>query len=725
MADPRFAALSKDPRYRLPSKKEARTTVDPRFASLFSDKSFRRKATVDRYGRKVEADEGRKDLERLYRLDTDGKPAKTSKELEREVGGGGEGDEDESSGEESLEEEEVAVKKRDPARDGGFSESEQESSEEAEDSEEEAELAEETAGQEQTENIPDGEVSRRIAAVNLDWDNLRAMDIMAVAASFVPSSGRIQRVSVYPSEFGRERLEREELEGPPKEIFASSKDTAEEEEEEEEEEEDEGEAEEDESEDEEDENERIKRDLIREQADDGQEFNTAALRQYQLERLRYYYAVIECDNKSTAKHLYDAMDGREYLTTANFFDLRFIPDSTSFDSDKPREDCTALPAGYKPNEFRTEALTHSKVRLTWDDDDTTRKEVQKRAFSRAELDENDLQAYIGSEESDADSTTSRKSAAEDRKARKADEKRKMMRERLGLAGESAAKVTGGKSGKKDEVVGDMVVTFTSGLSKGGKKEGVFVNEPMDEESTRARYVRKEKERKQARKERSKGRNAVGSDHDVPSTSAGAVDVVVQDTAEDAGFDDPFFNDPAAAATAEKKAHKAEKQLKRDAKAAKEAEAATKRKELELLMAEDQGDVVRHFDMREIEKAEKRKGKKGRKDKRNKMGVDDAGEDADGGAGKAAFAVDPSDDRFGALFESHEFAIDPSNPKFKGTEGMKSLLEEGRRRKRKRGGEDDGGEGAVDKAGVKIKSKEGGRDEIQGLVARLKEGKKKR
>ena len=35
--------------------------------------------------------------------------------------------------------------------------------------------------------------------------------------------GKIENVTIYPSEFGRGRMEREEMEGPPREIFASSK----------------------------------------------------------------------------------------------------------------------------------------------------------------------------------------------------------------------------------------------------------------------------------------------------------------------------------------------------------------------------------------------------------------------------------------------------------------------------------------------------------------------
>jgi hypothetical protein len=719
MADKRFAALASDPRYRLPSKKQAQTAVDPRFKRLFTDQGFQKKATVDRYGRKLKPDSGKKDLEKRFRLededeeDNEPKKGKSKKPTREVVGSSDESEEESDDGEGQV---------VDAARGGGFAESssEEETSSEEEDSADEDALAEETAGGENIEEVPMGEVSKRIAAVNLDWDNIRAADIMAVAASFVPAGGRIESVTIYPSEFGRERMEREELEGPPREIFASTKKRREESE--------------DDSDSDEDEDEKIRKRLLKEQAGEGEEFDDGKLRQYQLERLRYYYAVIECDSNNTAKTIYDSLDNREYLTTSNFFDLRFIPDEVTFDDDNPREHCTKLPDGYKPNDFRTEALTHSKVRLTWDDDDTTRKEVQKRAFSRAELDENDLQAYIGSDSSDNDSVSSRKSVttAADRKMNKREAERQKMRAALGLS-EAA---TGRSKKAKDEPVGDMQITFSSGLTSGKGSKGVFENEPQDEESTRQRYIRKEKERKARRKEKSKatrgeGEEAAGGDHsgsEQEVTAAPTDDKKAAD--EEDPFNDPFFNDPTTAAATEKSARKADKQKKRAERDAADAEAASRRAELELLMADDEanGEGVRHFDMREIEKAEKearRKGKnKGKKSKKT------AGEEV-----KDEFKVEAEDPRFKALFDSHEYAIDPTNPRFKGTEGMKSLLEEGRKKRKmedREAGDVDGEEGvAVAKKNKKGKSgsgkeakADGGDDDLKGLVARLKKGKSK-
>ncbi|KAM0716937.1 hypothetical protein Q7P37_006789 [Cladosporium fusiforme] len=701
MADKRFAALASDPRYRLPSKKQAQTAVDPRFKRLFTDQGFQKKAAVDRYGRKLKPNSGKKDIEKRFRLeeddDEDNEPKKgKAKRPTREVVGSSDESEEESDDEEDL-------AARDPARQGGFDESssEEETSSEEEDSADEDELADATAGGEQTEAVPMGEVSKRIAAVNLDWDNIRAADIMAVASSFAPTAGRVESVTIFPSEFGKERMEREELEGPPREIFASTK----------------RKEESDESDSDDDEDEKIKKRLIKEQAEEGEEFDDAKLRQYQLERLRYYYAIIECDSDTTAKAVYDDLDNREYLTTSNFFDLRFVPDEVTFDEDTPREQCTKLPDGYKPNDFRTEALTHSKVHLTWDADDTTRKEVQKRAFSRAELDENDLQAYIGSDSSDNDSVSSRKSVSiADRKANKREAERQKMRAALGLSEESSSR----PKKAKDEPVGDMQITFSSGLNANKDSKGVFENEPQDEESTRQRYIRKEKERKQRRKEKNKPTQEGEQDeHSGAEPEAAPADNAAAD--EEDPFNDPFFNDPAAAAVQEKNARKADKAKKRAEREAEEKAAESRRAELELLMADDEanGEGVRHFDMREIEKAEKearRKGKsKGKKSAKK-------GEEAV----KDDFKVEAEDPRFKALFDSHEYAIDPTNPRFKSTEGMKSLLEEGRK-KRKRVDQEGGSE---EPAAAKKKGKAGkeakadGDDELKGLVARLKKGKSK-
>ncbi|KAF2228068.1 hypothetical protein BDZ85DRAFT_255358 [Elsinoe ampelina] len=717
--DDRFAALSSDPRYRIPNSKNARVAVDKRFSRMFKegDKDFNRQARVDKYGRPVQKEKSKelRGLERVYRAedeeseegDEDEEDNEEEEKLARRKGRGREKKREIMIEDESVDEDEEVEaelqrvgREYDPAREGGFeSSSEEESSDE--DDAVEAELPEE--GDEEAQ-VPMGEVSRRLAVVNLDWDNIRATDIMAVAGSFAPPDGRINSVVVYPSEFGKERLEREELEGPPKEIFAASK-----------------KAEDGEDTSEEEDDEEIKEKL--QKGDTGEEFDSAALRRYQLDRLRYYYAVITCSDESTAESIYKALDGREYLSSANFFDLRFIPDEVSFDDDKPREECSVLPSGYKPNEFVTEALTHSKVKLTWDADDATRKEAQKRAFTRAEIDENDLKAYIGGD-SDSEEEPAEEPTEGGEQLSKKEAERQRMRALLGLSSSSDK-----KEPKEKKPLGDMQITFTSGLSTGREgRNGVFENSPPRDESTRERYIRKEKERKAKRRERAKakrsGEDATSDKADTSgSESDGDSEIVVVDKTnndddEKDPFDDPFFNTEDAPSKSKKDKQRKEDRLKkREAREKQLAKEEAQRRELELLMEDGNDDKIKHFDMKEIQKAAKEKKKaKGKKDRKGKKGRDDEGEAAQG----ADDVVETADPRFAGLFESHEYAIDPTNPRFQKTEGMQKLLEEGRKRRRDGGGEEAG-------RGKRSRKDDGegdGADDTQKLLARVKAKSKK-
>lgn len=732
ISDPRFTNFATDPRYRLPSKKSTKTKLDKRFSRMLEDDDFTNTATVDRYGRKVDNVKKKKALERLYTADD-----------EEKVVGSDESEEEKSASEDEAAEAELKAS-YDPARGGGFSSSEDEDEDEDEEDGgveiDEAEFPDMQA-EAAAAAVEMGEVTSRFAVVNLDWDNIKATDLMAVFSSFVPTGGRILKVSIYPSEFGKERMQREELEGPPKEIFTSKPES------------EDGIFSADESEDSaSDDEEEIKKDL--QKGDDGQEFDGAALRQYQLERLRYYYAVVLCSDTSTAQKIYENTDGTEYLSSANFFDLRFIPDGTEFD-DAPRDECDAVPAGYRPLEFVTDALQHSKVKLTWDmaPEEASRKDAINRAFSgsRTELNENDLRAYLGSDSEDSE-PEAEPSAFETEENEptaaplsKKELQRQKMREALGLTSEPTTK---SKKSASSGPVGDMEITFTAGLSTSSDpnaKSSVFTNDPaVASETTAERYIRLEKERKAKRKERAKAKRdgtlpVVGVDADTAAAPTGQDDADAAPVEEDLGFNDPFFaTDEIShelASKKEKSLRKEERLAKRAAKDAERAAKATQRAELELLMQEDptaaeavtSNNNLDHFDMNEIARAEKRSRK--RKGKLASSSQVPTTESKRGGL-QEGFEMDVADDRFSKVFSSHEFAIDPSNPKFKGTEGMKKLLEEGRKKMKKRGlEEDDDGEQEEEEVGVKRKRSrknkdkdaggEGEGEDLSNLVASLK------
>jgi hypothetical protein len=109
--------------------------------------------------------------------------------------------------------------------------------------------AETYANDHQEEKTQEGPRTARLAIVNLDWDHVRAHHLYKICASLVSPTGPLMRAStssleqrpsrrqkdgsgqvnvirgkvlsvcVYPSDFGKERMAREEKEGPPPEIF--------------------------------------------------------------------------------------------------------------------------------------------------------------------------------------------------------------------------------------------------------------------------------------------------------------------------------------------------------------------------------------------------------------------------------------------------------------------------------------------------------------------------
>ncbi|PHH88202.1 hypothetical protein CDD83_7849 [Cordyceps sp. RAO-2017] len=687
IADARFANFETDPRFRLPSKKRTKTTIDKRFAGMLKDEEFIASAKVDRYGRKIRSDSKKKALERLYQAEED-EADDTGRGADKDDAGEDGVDDDELVQRELRAAHEKATQKKyDPARGGGFSSSESDSDSDDNSEDEEDEDDEDgRAGlvshrdmpqfQDEQAEVESGEVTNRLAIVNLDWDHVKSADLMALFSSFIPPNcGRILKISIYPSEFGKERMQQEEVEGPPKALFKDEPNAG---------------SDSDESSDDSDgEDEKIKQELMAE--GDDQDFDSDALRSYQLDRLRYYYAIMVCSSRETASKVYEATDGTEYQSSSNVIDLRFVPDDVTFD-DEARDECDKVPDSYKPVDFVTNALQSSKVKLTWDmhPEEASRKDSIKRAFSgsRAELEENDLRAYLasGSDSEDGEGEAEDDDGDEDEagegKMTKKELARKKMREALGLGDGTAAKSS------KDGPVGEMQITF--GPALGGSE----AKEPEQEETTIEKYKRKERERKEKKRQTAKAKrdDAPGSGDEERAgeksgDKQGEKREEKREDQEDLGFDDPFFTaDDPAQAPSKTSLRKEERLRRREARQAAEAESAAQQAQLSKVMGEEgsKEDRLDHFDMREIVRAEKAEGKKA---KRKKKQQQQQGPGEGRGGLQQGFEMDVEDDRFKAVFDSHEFAIDPSNPRYQATGGMKRLLEEVRSKKHKVGDED--------------------------------------
>ncbi|EMR08058.1 hypothetical protein PNEG_03498 [Pneumocystis murina B123] len=485
--DQRFPVDS-DPRFIRP-KKRGRVVLDSRFSSIL-DPDFSEQPVFDLYGRRLKnRKKDIKDIESLYILpsktcsDSNGFLVKNKDFKKKDLN---EVESLKTSSEESI----ISL------RDDSFSSEEDLSSDF---STEDLKLVD----PEPEIEIPRGEMTYRLAVVNLDWDHIRSVDIFAALGSFVPKGGRILSVKIYPSEFGKKRMEKEDVEGPPRDIFSikpSKTLSLENKAQELKEFHKETENDTDDTDNTDDINsisdEKIQKELVKE--DKGNDFNMTQLRKYQLERLRYYYAIVVCDSVNTAKYIYKQCDGREYEASANFFDLRFVPDEESFDSMQIRDECLSLPEAYVPEEFVTDALKHSNVKLMWDNDDPVYLQMVKRAFSGKEINENDFKVYLASTDSEASDIEVAKKY------------RSLLLNNEDLLND------------QENVVGDMQVTFMPGLDE-KKSDEIVV------ETTLEKYKRKEKERKKKKKDKKhySQENGLHDSKDQEKT--------------DLGFNDPFFS----------------------------------------------------------------------------------------------------------------------------------------------------------------------------------------
>ena len=340
MKDKRFEKVSSDPKFKpIPKQVKKVKLDDDRFNAMFNDKHFISSTDIDEYGRKIK--KGKKNIEMTkYYITKDEKEEKES----------------------DVEEEEEEV----------------ESEEESDTSEEFQEfLAAMQGGEEGTtptgekEQIPTGEETNRLAVMNIDWENIHAIDLYVILNSFCKGKNKVLKVEIYPSEFGIKEQAKENEQGPDKEIFNEDDSN------------DEG-------------------GPTRKKDEETKGFDQVKLREYELKKLKYYYAVVTCNSVKTASKLYKECDGQEIERTQSFMDLRFIPDSLVEFPYKPKEVCDHLPHDfdYVPNFRPNAALQDTKVKLTWDETDPKRNELLEKAFKKEQFNEDDYNELLASSDED-------------------------------------------------------------------------------------------------------------------------------------------------------------------------------------------------------------------------------------------------------------------------------------------------------------------------------------
>ena len=177
-------------------------------------------------------------------------------------------------------------------------------------------------------------ISSKLALQNYDWGQLKAKDLFILFDSLCQSSTKdpsvptIKSVEVYLSDFGTQRLEQEATSGPVELIDSRSTN-----------------------------------DYINESC-----ISQNRLREYEKNRLKYYFAVIYFQNEKTAEQIYNDFDGVEFEFTGFQLDLRFVPTDLKIPK-KPVELCCQVSEKDRSETkvFATQSIAHTNVRLTWDE----------------------------------------------------------------------------------------------------------------------------------------------------------------------------------------------------------------------------------------------------------------------------------------------------------------------------------------------------------------------
>ncbi|OMJ21184.1 Pre-rRNA-processing protein esf1 [Smittium culicis] len=708
ITDSRFSVVEKDPRFVRPSRRRNKVIVDERFSNRLDGSEFMQK--VDKYGRKKKDSKLEKQLKRFYVYDKKSKDENKEKsngsdesssedsDLEAELSSESDSDSDSDASQSSNSDGSSNIKsgtkkssvsnalknKRIIDRARGEAISDESSESDSDDSlSEQDELN--VADIYDSSKAATTEVhSNRLAIVNMDWENIRAVDLLAAFTAYKPSIGSIINIKIYMSDFGKERISQETKMGPPSNIYLSDS----EESTDVDSSDNDSDAASDKSADEAKTKTKTKTKerKLPVEYEEGKDFDQAALRKYELEKLRYYYAIATCDSVSTAESIYESIDSTEFESSANLFDLRFVPDDTSFEDNEPVDVASKIPENYKPVDFVTTVLQHSQVKLTWDLDDPKRMDLKKKTFMNADLDLIDYKSFIAS--SDDSGESEGENLGGSKKSKKSSKKDIAAKYReLLLGGTDEDNSVFGRKSRRDndsdsdgEV--DMEITFAPGLSNKSFSSSKGIIEDFDDsipvpenETTLEKYVRKQKERRM-KKALSKSKN----DED------DAIDKITEKKGRKKDLNDPFLSMMGDSDSEEQGDNRVDRRDKREMREKEKREKkATKseikkmkdaeRQELDLLMMDSaaaggaDSSKMGHFDINQIVKSQK-KMSKAKRSKRNREEFDGLQEN---------FELDADDSRFSSIYNSSEFAIDPNAKDFKRTKGMQKLLKERRSR----------------------------------------------
>jgi len=667
----RFIAAETRPQFKVPKTSSSKVVLDDRFSSVLTDSRFQLQEK-DKYGRKKKKKSGqtasKKELESFYVIENQKENSDRDDENsdhEKDYSESGE----ESDSEPSVSEKAVdhvsriaylTAISRGEADVSSSSEDDGSSESSDDDDDSDGDLIDSTPGildpstRENEEIEISYDLSPYLVVTNMDWENIRAVDLFCILSSFGPP-GAIKRVQIFQSDFGMQQMAKDKLHGPTgiwKEKKTIRNDV-------------------DDSSDEESGNE-VELDFEPNVSNES-DFDPEKLRAYEASKLKYYFAVTEVSQPEYADIIYKEVDGMEFEHSSTAIDLRTLPTEAleSVITDRPlRDEATSIPGKYEPPDFIVSALQQTNVQCTWDQGDKEREKKLTNYGSsnwQENFEKDDLKAYLASDGSSDDES--------DEENNKKASKKSMMRKALGLDSDSdeSDHDSGGNSSRSsvESNSRDSGVNNDDGIEEDSDENStmskqlvIIPGKKSLEEKIRSKFESKEEtkeltpwekykeKRKQKRKER---RQAARGKRDN--------DFFASD--DDTGIDEKT----------------GPKNKRKDLKVKTLSNDREAKEQLELLLAKEHAEEdTRDYDIRGIQRIEKNKGKKfkgSRKRKEAKIVADVSGTN---------FKINVNDDRFKAVLDGGDerFGIDKTNPNFKDTTSMREILnEQSKRRKNKR------------------------------------------
>merc|ERR1711893_506772 len=113
---------------------------------------------------------------------------------------------------------------------------------------------------------------------------------------------------------------------------------------------------------------------ILKKGDDEEDFSREALREFELSKLRWFYAIVETDSVKTAERISEECDGREYMSSSTLVEFSDDPEDEYFDGKiEDSKEC-------HPLQLNHSSMSHTAVSSTFDEKDARRGEIFDKAF---------------------------------------------------------------------------------------------------------------------------------------------------------------------------------------------------------------------------------------------------------------------------------------------------------------------------------------------------------